>query len=109
MVKFRHLCVWGGGCYNNNYVNLLHSSVLPKTHSAFRCKLVGEAASVHYSPFFAQLQAGELHLVHTLVQSILVISKYGAEHSGDSLWCRSNWKACARLRKSGREEGGRGN
>ena len=23
------------------------------------------------------------------------------------LWCRSNWKACARLRKSGREEGGR--
>ena len=70
-----------------------------------RCKLVGEAASVHYSPFFAQLQAGELHLVHTLVQSILVISKYGAEHSGDSTLVQIQLESLRQIEKEW--EGGR--
>ena len=71
-----------------------------------RCKLVGEAASVHYSPFFAQLQAGELHLVHTLVQSILVISKYGAEHSGDSTLVQIQLESLRQIEKEW-EGGGR--
>ena len=87
MVKFRHLCVWGGGCYNNNYVNLLHSSVLPKIHSSLQigrwscvCSLFTILCSVAswWAPFGTHSGGS------TLVQSILVISKYGAEHSGDS-------------------------
>ena len=55
--------------------NVLHSSVLPISHLVANwCN--SKAASLHYSPFFAQLRAGELHLVHTLVIQ---------------LWCRAFW------------------
>ena len=52
--------------------------MLCKVHSAFRCKLVNccKATSVHYSPFFAQLRAGELHLVQS--------SSAQSAHSGAS-------------------------
>ena len=75
-------------------VNLLHSSVLPKITSAFRCKLVCKLhlSIIHYSLLSCELVSSiwrnpaVLHtLVHsTLVQSILVYECSGSgKHAAD--------------------------